>query len=253
MIIPSVIGVNPLQTTLLELGIVSGRVALLLRSAEIQPGFDRFDRHIHVYPLPSLPPETCSLASILKTWRNHKVHNLKVGDEKLLYKSHYHQNHQTFMYDAPSAARHITLIPIALVSFLLLHKHCHHHFSLLLHIMNVKVVLYSSHKFPSKTCGWISRYPCLNIGQKCCLLLLGRSILLRIHHIMFPSRFHTMCVFPCRDLRQLGQERYFTLENICTKDMWKHINRFPDRTVGLLGILIAPMFLEFCVDTISTI
>jgi hypothetical protein len=28
-----------LQTTLLELGIVSGRVALLLRSAEIQPVF----------------------------------------------------------------------------------------------------------------------------------------------------------------------------------------------------------------------
>jgi hypothetical protein len=42
MIIPPVTGVNPLQTTLLELGIVSGRVALLLRSAEIQPGFDRF-------------------------------------------------------------------------------------------------------------------------------------------------------------------------------------------------------------------
>ena len=35
-------GVNPLQTTLLELGIVSGRVALLLRSAEIQPVFGRF-------------------------------------------------------------------------------------------------------------------------------------------------------------------------------------------------------------------
>jgi hypothetical protein len=37
-------GVNPLQTTLLELGIVSGRVALLLRSAEIQPVFGRFVR-----------------------------------------------------------------------------------------------------------------------------------------------------------------------------------------------------------------
>ena len=35
-------GVNPLQTTLLELGIVSIRVALLLRCAEIQPGFGRF-------------------------------------------------------------------------------------------------------------------------------------------------------------------------------------------------------------------
>ena len=38
----SFIGVNPLQTTWIEHGIVSGRVALLLRSAEIQPLFDRF-------------------------------------------------------------------------------------------------------------------------------------------------------------------------------------------------------------------
>ena len=38
--IPLVIGVNPLQTTLFKLGIVSGRVALLLRSAEIQPVFE---------------------------------------------------------------------------------------------------------------------------------------------------------------------------------------------------------------------
>jgi hypothetical protein len=37
MTIPFVIGVNPLQTTWLERGIVSGRVALLLRSAEIHP------------------------------------------------------------------------------------------------------------------------------------------------------------------------------------------------------------------------
>ena len=42
MTIPLVIGVNPLQTTLFERGIVSGRVALLLRSAEIQPVFVRF-------------------------------------------------------------------------------------------------------------------------------------------------------------------------------------------------------------------
>ena len=42
MTISLVNGVNPLQTTLLELGIVSGRVALLLRSAEIQPLFGRF-------------------------------------------------------------------------------------------------------------------------------------------------------------------------------------------------------------------
>ena len=38
----SFIGVNPLQTTWLEHGIVSGRVALLPRSAEIQPLFLRF-------------------------------------------------------------------------------------------------------------------------------------------------------------------------------------------------------------------
>ncbi len=42
MTIPLVIGVNPLQTTWLERGIVSGRVALLLRSAEIHPLFERF-------------------------------------------------------------------------------------------------------------------------------------------------------------------------------------------------------------------
>jgi hypothetical protein len=42
MIIPLVIGVNPLQTTLLQLGIVSGRVALLLRSTEIHPVLLRF-------------------------------------------------------------------------------------------------------------------------------------------------------------------------------------------------------------------
>jgi len=48
MTIPLVNGVNPLQTTLLELGIVSGRVALLLRSAEIQPVFGRFSSEWHL-------------------------------------------------------------------------------------------------------------------------------------------------------------------------------------------------------------
>ena len=57
MTIPIVNGVNPLQTTLFELGIVSGRVALLLRSAEIQPGFVRFstkdgEASSSVLPLP---------------------------------------------------------------------------------------------------------------------------------------------------------------------------------------------------------
>ena len=42
MTISIVGGVNPLQTTLLVRGIVSGRVALLLRSAEIQPLYGRF-------------------------------------------------------------------------------------------------------------------------------------------------------------------------------------------------------------------
>ena len=53
----SFIGVNPLQTTWLEPGIVSGRVALLLRSAEIQPAFGRFSdwtqnpiNHPHFFP-----------------------------------------------------------------------------------------------------------------------------------------------------------------------------------------------------------
>ena len=44
----SFIGVNPLQTTWLEHGIVSGRVALLLRSAEIQPLFGRFSDWIQI-------------------------------------------------------------------------------------------------------------------------------------------------------------------------------------------------------------
>ena len=50
MTIPLVIGVNPLQTTWLERGIVSGRVALLLRSAEIHPLFERFVRWTIVHP-----------------------------------------------------------------------------------------------------------------------------------------------------------------------------------------------------------
>ena len=58
MTIPIVNGVNPLQTTLLELGIVSGRVALLLRSAEIQPVFGRFSmngiRHSPSFPVVKL-------------------------------------------------------------------------------------------------------------------------------------------------------------------------------------------------------
>ena len=55
MTISLVNGVNPLQTTLLELGIVSGRVALLLRSAEIQPVFGRFVTEWHSpFPPPHL-------------------------------------------------------------------------------------------------------------------------------------------------------------------------------------------------------
>jgi hypothetical protein len=39
MTISEIIGLDPLQTTEIERGIVSSRVALLLRSAEIQPKF----------------------------------------------------------------------------------------------------------------------------------------------------------------------------------------------------------------------
>lgn len=42
MTISVFIGLNPLQTTWTERGIVSSRVALLLRSAEIQPLFLNF-------------------------------------------------------------------------------------------------------------------------------------------------------------------------------------------------------------------
>lgn len=59
MTISLVNGVNPLQTTLLELGIVSGRVALLLRSAEIQPVFRRFVLEYHSVFTPSLLDQVC--------------------------------------------------------------------------------------------------------------------------------------------------------------------------------------------------
>ncbi len=53
-----------MQTTWLERGTVSGRVALLLRSAEIQPLFERFVRlqkHSLLFnhpPLPYIKPNT---------------------------------------------------------------------------------------------------------------------------------------------------------------------------------------------------
>ena len=85
MTIPLVIGVNPLQTTRLERGIVSGRVALLLRSAEIHPLFERFVNdglfhysssppplslpNLSLFPFPLLPiqspPFFHSLAKVL--------------------------------------------------------------------------------------------------------------------------------------------------------------------------------------------
>ena len=55
MTILLVIGVNPLQTTLLQLGIVSGRVALLLRSTEIHPVLLRFV-FLNKTPSGVLPP-----------------------------------------------------------------------------------------------------------------------------------------------------------------------------------------------------
>lgn len=53
----SFIGVNPLQTTWTEHGIVSGREALLLRSAEIQPLLPRFSDWTFVTESPN-PPTT---------------------------------------------------------------------------------------------------------------------------------------------------------------------------------------------------
>jgi hypothetical protein len=64
MTISIVNGVNPLQTTLLELGIVSGRVALLLRSAEIQPVFGRFSMNGNRHSPLSLLIEICYWAGL---------------------------------------------------------------------------------------------------------------------------------------------------------------------------------------------
>ena len=70
----SLIGVNPLQTTWLERGTVSGRVALLLRSAEIQPLFGRFvrlDLQGSNHPLPDwvLVQELLEASCYTCTWR----------------------------------------------------------------------------------------------------------------------------------------------------------------------------------------
>ena len=69
MTISLVNGVNPLQTTLLELGIVSGRVALLLRSAEIQPVFGRF-----VLNGLSIHPPSTSGVHVLPGGLKHRSH-----------------------------------------------------------------------------------------------------------------------------------------------------------------------------------
>jgi hypothetical protein len=68
MTISLVNGVNPLQTTLIELGIVSGRVALLLRSAEIQPLFGRFVLNDFGHSSPSLPPLLLLLVGLTAGW-----------------------------------------------------------------------------------------------------------------------------------------------------------------------------------------
>jgi len=70
MTISIVNGVNPLQTTLLELGIVSGRVALLLRSAEIQPVFGRFSLNGSAI-LPPFLVVNLLLGGLLKLSRPH--------------------------------------------------------------------------------------------------------------------------------------------------------------------------------------
>eukprot|EP00960_Hanusia_phi_P021245 627832-Hanusia_phi.AAC.1 len=71
MTIPFVVGVNPLQTTRLELGIVSGRVALLPRSAEIHPVFERFVDGLRPSSTPNavLTPGTLKSRARLETWK----------------------------------------------------------------------------------------------------------------------------------------------------------------------------------------
>ena len=77
MAIPTATKVNPLQTTWLERGTVSGRVALLLRSAEIQPLFGRFVRmDFSIHPsahaalgcllVKGLHHATCTLSLVVK-------------------------------------------------------------------------------------------------------------------------------------------------------------------------------------------
>ena len=72
----SFIGVNPLQTTWLEHGIVSGRVALLLRSAEIQPAFERFSDWTQHPITPHLTTHTTTLCHCSRV--GNVAHNARV-------------------------------------------------------------------------------------------------------------------------------------------------------------------------------
>jgi hypothetical protein len=83
MTIPLVIGVNPLQTTLFELGIVSGRVALLLRSAEIHPVFVRFVSALRGNP-PSLRASKLQGGQAKKKRKIHKG-NIRVCALRLCF------------------------------------------------------------------------------------------------------------------------------------------------------------------------
>ncbi len=82
MTISLVNGVNPLQTTLLELGIVSGRVALLLRSAEIQPSFGRFVQCFEWHFSHSNPPPSIDYKHIDPYHFISLVHELLPGGTK---------------------------------------------------------------------------------------------------------------------------------------------------------------------------
>ncbi len=91
MTIPLVIGVNPLQTTLFELGIVSGREVLLLRSAEIQPVFVRFVPNCFgSSPLPS--PWLSQLQGGLARAHVHKCHASSCPEKNPAGAKHKRQN-----------------------------------------------------------------------------------------------------------------------------------------------------------------
>jgi hypothetical protein len=65
------VGVNPLQTTWMGRGTVSSRVALLLRSAEVKPLFERFVFFFSLF-FPSIKPYDGSLWTVTSLWMHLK-------------------------------------------------------------------------------------------------------------------------------------------------------------------------------------